>query len=610
MEFVTEVSQFVRLKEEPAEPEAEPERRPPGAARVHIEEEAQNKHQSDNDKKEDCLQHTTSEYDIKEDPSCFENIVNDVMHDLCDRKVKDEVTQPESMPQIPQTASCSDMECVSEAAMLAGLYTDHDVKDELVLGAECPYHPDVTLVVHGRIGCVLRDCSVTLERIPHVEALIKRKETTQTDTESDTDEFSFRDEFYSKEKEPLCDLCGERFSVKSDLVKHVIDHIHRPSAEQEGGGQGNAFAGECQQEQERALCRRYAIQDCRVRLERLQHHEALANNDTQHTDTEIDAEDIHTRVDFETPTCDLCGDSFALKSDLDKHIMTHIHMPTAQRSQDPSPEKESDTEEKNIDIDCENEPTCEFCGEKFALDSDLMKHVIKHTDVDRTKQLYEKSGEDMYKCEICGETFQQKNTLKIHIKTHSTQPNSKDYKCDNVGEKSNTFNRRSYNYSHRTGQSYWCYVCKRQFRTEAILKRHILFHNDVRPYSCSICKKGFLTINYLKQHILRHCDGPGSSIRPHSVITSKPKDYYCKICAESFRSRFRLDEHLIVYHNINPYSCGICKKRFKTASQLKVHIMIHSDIPLYSCDVCKKRFKTKAYVKTHKRCHSHVRPYS
>ncbi|XP_048002018.1 zinc finger protein 431-like [Leguminivora glycinivorella] len=622
MEFVTEVSEFVRLKEEPAEPEAEPERRPPGAARVNIKEEPQNEHQSDSGEKVDCLQSTTSEYEIKEDLSCFESIVSDVIHDLCDGRVKDGVMQPESMPQIPQTASCSDMECVSEAAMLAGLYTDHDVKDELVLGAECPYRPDVTLVVHGRVGCVLRDCSVTLDRLPHVEALIKRKETTQTDTESDIDEFSFRNEFYSKEKEPLCDLCGERFSVKSDLVKHVIDHIHRPSAEQEGGGQVIAFAGQCQQEQERALCRKYAIQDCRVRLERLRHQEALAANDTQHTDTEIDAEDIHTRVDFETPTCDLCGDSFALRSDLDQHIMTHIHMPTAQRSQDPSPEKESDTEEKNIDIDCENEPTCEFCGEKFALDSDLMKHIMKHRDVDRTKQSYEKSGVHVYECDICGEIFQQKNTLKIHIKTHSTQPKSKDYKCDNVGEKSNIFNRHTQIHKHT--QSYYCNLCKKRFSTEAYLKQHIMFHSDIRPYSCDICKKDFLTVNSLKKHTLRHnrvsphsshsCDickeGFLTCVKQHTPLPIDVGPYLCDICGKKIMSKRNLEKHIENHSGIKKYSCDTCKKLFRTVNNLKIHTQIHSGTKPYSCDVCKKRFRNKAYIKEHMQRHTNIKQYS
>ncbi|XP_063370751.1 uncharacterized protein LOC134659076 [Cydia amplana] len=197
MEDSSGLSECVRVKEEPVEPEAEPEHPPPGAARVHIKEELQNGHHSDSSKEAECVkQETQCENEFEEDPSC------------------------------------SDSECgVSEAAMLAGLYTDHDIKDELVLGQECPYRPDVTLVVNGGVGSLLRDCCVTLERLPHVEALAKRQDTTHTDTESDTDEL------YAREKEPICDLCGERFSLKSDLLKHVMDHIHSPSsAEQEGSG--------------------------------------------------------------------------------------------------------------------------------------------------------------------------------------------------------------------------------------------------------------------------------------------------------------------------------------------------------------------------------------
>ncbi|XP_063630863.1 uncharacterized protein LOC134802199 [Cydia splendana] len=46
---------------------------------------------------------------------------------------------------------CEDSrECgVSEAAMLAGLYDDHQVKDELVLGPERPHRPIVAMELRG-----------------------------------------------------------------------------------------------------------------------------------------------------------------------------------------------------------------------------------------------------------------------------------------------------------------------------------------------------------------------------------------------------------------------------------------------------------------------------
>ncbi|XP_063391240.1 zinc finger protein 585B-like [Cydia fagiglandana] len=535
MEGSSGLSECVRVKEEPAEPEAEPEHPPPGAAPgVHIKEEPQNGHHSDSLKEaERVKQETECENEVKEDPSC------------------------------------SDSECgVSEAAMLAGLYTDHEVKDELVLGQECPYRPDVTLVVNGRVSSVLRDCCVTLERLPHVEALVQRQDTTYIDTKSDTDKL------YAREKVPICDLCGESFSLKSDLLKHVMDHIHSPSsAEQEGSGHSYAFDGQWTQEQERALCRKHDIRDCCVLLKRLQHHDALVSNDTQYitqTDTESDTEEVHTRVDYEKPTCDLCGESFALKSDLKKHIMIHIHVPTTHHPQ-AGTDRESDAEEKNIDIDCENEPTCEF-----ALDSNLMKHVMIHMYVGRTKQMYEHSEMNTYECDICGKIFKRKNSLKRHIKTHSTQSKSKDFKC-NIGEK-----------------SYNCETCDKRFIHRDRLKRHLLIHTDKRPYSCDVCEKGFKTGKHLKMHTRIHTD-----IRP----------YLCDVCKKRFRTNSHLKKHTLIHSDIRPYLCDVCKKRFRTKTHLKIHTRIHSDIRPYLCDVCKKRFRNKSDLKNHTLIHSDIRPY-
>ncbi|XP_063631322.1 zinc finger protein 271-like [Cydia splendana] len=658
MEGSSGLSEYVRVKEEPAEPEAEPEHPPPGAAPVHIKEELQNGHHSDSLKEAECVkQETECENEVKEDLSCSDSecgvseaamlaglytdhevkdelvlgqecpyrpdvtlVVNVVLLSRMEGssglsecvRVKEEPAEPEAEPEHPpphaapvhikeelrnghhsdslkeaecvkqetecenevkEDLSCSDSGCgVSEAAMLAGLYTDHEVKDELVLGQECPYRPDVTLVVNGRVGSVLRDCCVTLERLPHVETLAKRQDTTHTDTESDdkkiyganrqthdttyTDTESDTDELYAREKEPICDLCGESFSLKSDLLKHVMDHIHSPSsAEQEGRGHSYAFDGQWTQEQERALCRKHDIRDCCVRLGRLQHHEALATNDTQYitqTDTESDTEEVHTRFDYEKPTRDLCGESFALKSDLKKHIMIHIHVPTTHHPQART-DRESDTEEKNIDIDCEN------------------------MYVGRTKQMYEHSEIHAYECDICGKIFQRKNSLKHHIKTHSILSKSKVFKCNNIGEK-----------------SYCCETCGKRFPAGYRLNAHIRIHTDIRAYSCDVCKKRFKTVKCLKGHTRIHSD-----LRPYS----------CDVCKKRFRYSTNLKRHTRIHSDLRPYSCDLCKKRFRCSTYLKSHTQIHGDIRPYSCDVCKKRFRYSNHLKRHIRIHGDIRPY-
>ncbi|XP_063544338.1 zinc finger protein 658-like [Cydia strobilella] len=558
MEGSSGLSVLVRVKVEPAEPEAEPEHLPPGAPRaVHIKKEAQNGHYLDSLKEAECgRQEMECVYKIKDDPSCSgsECGVSEaaMLAGLDNHGVKDEVAQPELVPS--QTASCSGSECgVSEAAMLAGLYTDHDVK--------------------GQVRSVLRECCLTLEHLPHVD-------TTHNDTESDTDNL------YAREKELMCDLCGESFSLKSDLLKHVMDHIHRPSsAEQEGRGYSYEFAVHWTQEQERALCRKYAIRDCCVRLEHLQHHEALAGNDTQYitqTDTESDTKEVHTRVDYEKPTCDLCGESFALIADLKKHIMIHIHMPTTHHTQ-ASPNRESDTEEKNIDIDCENEPTS------------------------RTKQLYENSEIHTYECDICGKIFKRKNSLKHHIKTHSTQSNSEDFKCNNIGEK-----------------SYCCETCGKRFLTRHMLHRHLIIHTDIRPFACDVCEKRFRNATHLKIHTRIHgdirpylCDvckkrfRTTTDLKTHTRLHSGEKPYTCKICGKSFISNSRLNAHIRIHSGFRSYLCDVCKKQFRTATYLKIHTENYTDIIRpYWCDVCTKQFVTPCPLKTYTRVHSGEKPYT
>ncbi|XP_061727375.1 uncharacterized protein LOC133532636 [Cydia pomonella] len=66
-------------------------------------------------------------------------------------RVKEEAEFMDEEERVKEECSDSDDGCgVSEAAMLAGLYAEHEVKDELVLGPERPHRPTVGLVVRER----------------------------------------------------------------------------------------------------------------------------------------------------------------------------------------------------------------------------------------------------------------------------------------------------------------------------------------------------------------------------------------------------------------------------------------------------------------------------
>ncbi|XP_061726791.1 uncharacterized protein LOC133532229 isoform X3 [Cydia pomonella] len=195
-------------------------------------------------------------------------------------------------------------ECnISEAAMLAGLYKDHTVKDELVVGPEHPHRPDVMLVVHGWAsadadGCpnppalerprgpelALRDCYVRLERLQHHEAPAGHDAAAPNSVH--TSKFYTEDEIYTKKKKGKeviipCD----RLALKSDLKKHVKIHIQKlrsMTMEKDkhcaAGRDKNKSSGGRKQRSARERAASKLHTQCFVRIERLPHHALLRCN--------------------------------------------------------------------------------------------------------------------------------------------------------------------------------------------------------------------------------------------------------------------------------------------------------------------------------------------
>ncbi|XP_063370736.1 zinc finger protein 208-like [Cydia amplana] len=271
-----------------------------------------------------------------------------------DHDVKDElVLGSEHVKEEPSLSESLEYG-MSEAAMLADLYADHVVKDELVLGPEHPHRPDVSLVVLDWALAVtdgflqeprkhtsathpaLKDCCVRLERLHHeAPALHTIQDTTHTDSDPEDEMYTTVD--CERVPEPVCDLCGKKFSLKSELLKHVMTHIHTSSMEQEGSGPVVAdYVFEENPLQERVLSRDspLALRNGCVLLEHLQHHEALAGNDTTHTAVSVPCnkqfQDVrllnkHKKVhtgEKPKPMCEICKKQFS-KNSLNIHKVTH-----------------------------------------------------------------------------------------------------------------------------------------------------------------------------------------------------------------------------------------------------------------------------------------------
>ncbi|XP_045783025.1 zinc finger protein 471-like isoform X2 [Maniola jurtina] len=392
-----------------------------------------------------------------------------------------------------------------------------------------------------------------------------------------------------EKKSFTCDLCGNMFKRKDNLVRHLKIHTDMSFACKLCPYKANRKSNFNQHMRTHTGEKSFSCELCEYKAALKRH---LVSHMRTHTgDKPFSCElceyktgskyslvlHMRTHTGKKSFSCELCEYKAALKHRLIRHMRTHtgekpfsceLCKYKTSSKYNLVPHMRSHTGEKPY--------SCKFCKYKSSRSSDLVTHMRTHT------------GDKPYSCKFCKYKSSQSGDIITHMRTHTGE---KPYSCKFCNYKSShNGGLVTHMRNHHTGEKpYSCKFCNYKSSQNSGLVTHMRTHTGEKPYSCKLCNYKSSRNSHLVSHMRTH--------------TGEEEPYSCKLCKYKSSEKSKLVRHMRTHTGEKPYSCKLCKYKFSQNSGLVSHMRTHTGEKPFSCELCEYKAAHKRSLVIHMRAH-------